>query len=251
YLENLRQLTANYFSTMPFVELTDGATGEKFMMYNMASGYCSAYPKDGDDITQTSSANFIVTERGIRFREPFKIERADINADPMVIENFLIQEDGSLKAEDGSEIRADSFENAFINSGRPWRMDRTASSPIYDTFFTDMNKEIGASARGQRLQYVQMSYNKTNGFVVNIRTNSLSANIYMNIEVSENNTFKVTYNNADKNGLVMYSLPAVKSFIDHLSSAPLTAKFDSAMAMTTMSLSLASNPAEVLSLNIQ
>lgn len=254
YLQNVKAQNDKYFSLVPQTILTDGETGEQFVMYDMASGYCSAYPKAGDDITQTSKANFIVTERGIRFREPFSIERADVNADPMVIEEFLIQEDGSLKSENGSVIRSDSFENAFMNSGRNWRWDKTATTGVFAKHFTDMNRAIGTANRGQTLQYVQMSYDKSKAVMnVLLKTPRINANILLNVEQQADGKVKLSFSDkTNGNGLAMYNSTAeVKAFFNYLCSEPLVCGFDNAMAITSMTLALSSTPNETLHLNIQ
>ena len=114
-LENTSHISdfiSPYFGYLNLV----AADGEEFVVNKLESGIPSVYPKLGDDVTQTRSGNGIFTLDGFRFMDPLEVPRAKESADPILLESFNFDQDGSLIDANGNRIVGPYALDVFLNS---------------------------------------------------------------------------------------------------------------------------------------
>ncbi|MDE6378867.1 MAG: DUF4302 domain-containing protein [Muribaculaceae bacterium] len=98
--------------------------GEEFVVTDLETGVASAYPKQGDAVSQTRTANGIFTIGGFRFMNPFEVPRAN-EIDNITVESFDFQPDGSLLSADGFKIVGPYASDVFLNKtlSYSWNID--------------------------------------------------------------------------------------------------------------------------------
>ena len=121
YLTQVSNIPTQRFSSkFNELELID-ADGKHYRLYGMSTGSPSIYPLDGDEITQTVSANGIFTLDGFRFMKPLEVKRADDST--FEIEKITFAEDGSMNGTNVSDLRCISPLENVISQANVWGID--------------------------------------------------------------------------------------------------------------------------------
>ena len=101
------------------------SNGERFVMTTNGKGIFSFYPEAGDAITQTATANAIMSPSGIRFMEPLEIPRA--NGETITVETFELDEKMQLVGEyEGQSyvMNAGLVADVFNRTSLTWAADK-------------------------------------------------------------------------------------------------------------------------------
>jgi len=167
FLDNVRQQPLKIFDKrFPLMILTDNNTGEEFVVLNAHTSYITAYPCKGDSISQCSFANALITEKGIRFREPFAIQRADRSAAMAVIENLLLQPDGSLCDDNGMILTGQSPVNLLQDNRYSWEIDLNSFTGKFAEPFKTMTSDLHAKWSGKRdLNAIKFCFRQSGGIM--------------------------------------------------------------------------------------
>lgn len=137
----------NVFNT-PFKKfiLTD-RLGHEFVMTDFNTGKTSVYPRSyfnevngelievkGDSVTQTVSANGILTLEGFRYAKPFTIKNADESE--WELEELFWAEDGTLvNTREGLKLSAPSPAENFAYEGFSWTLDTESLTGKFETAY--------------------------------------------------------------------------------------------------------------------
>lgn len=228
YLTENKAVADNMFSKIVgSLCLTDGVTGERFVMSQMHTGVAEVYPESGDAVTQTVKANFITTKNGIRFMKPFSIPRADESADHYVVETFNVDANSMLVAADGSRITAPALSDFVLTSGNEWRLDVNSATGAYARI-GKMAADVKAYRQTFSFSYASLKLdedqNKMLLFLKINGQNSTDGRIYFDVERVDDNTMKFIFvdddAHHDKAGGAYYkNVPAFKTLVDAFSGS--------------------------------
>lgn len=260
YLAQIDQMKANILSAKFGKQILTDATGERFVLKGGASGVFTAYPEAGDEITQISSRNFIVTSTGIRFMVPFEIQRAAVGAEPLVVEEFVYDEtDGKLVevAENPAVITGPAFSELFTDNGYTWRIDNTKITGKPLTLYNDVASELKSSL-GETFRFFQFTYDKTAGkaslfMQSQLRTKTYKGNIYFTATTPDENTVKFEFDGTYDKGANYYynNIEAVKQFIALLESTTWKIESASRLVPSTMTLTSSASADDQIVVNVQ
>lgn len=143
--------------------LTD-PEGEVFVVNGAHTGIFSAYPLDGDAVTQTHTANALITDHGVRFMNPFHIARANTEADDLVISELQLQADGSLATADGARLVAPTPVELLNNSSREWNIDIETLTGDFKEIFDKVAAAANSKWSGKRdLTAIGLAYRNLSG----------------------------------------------------------------------------------------
>ena len=109
YMDNYKTIESALFSKEISSLVFTDAEGERFSVTGGSTGLLSFCPVGGDPVDQTRTGNFIITNTGIRFREPLEIE--NVTGETRKITEFTFT--------DGYSLALDGNPNAILNAGTP------------------------------------------------------------------------------------------------------------------------------------
>lgn len=209
HLAEVTEKASNMLSSkFPKLYLTD-ATGEVFVVKDAYKGVMSAYPLDGDPVTQTKSANAIITDKGIRFMDPFRIPRADVNAERFEVEEMTLQPDGTLKTADGALLTAPTPVELLNDGSRQWKIVLETMTGDYKDLFDQVASEASRIWNGKRdLTGIAFSYRALSGIgilpVLQLTFGTYKVEFYFKYSETEGNEVKMLYeaNTANANTFV-------------------------------------------------
>ncbi|MDE6291399.1 MAG: DUF4302 domain-containing protein, partial [Muribaculaceae bacterium] len=142
YMDDYKKLESSLFvKEIPNLKFTD-ADGETFMVNGSHTGIMSIYPESGDAVDQTRSANFIITNSGIRFMEPF--EYVNAAGEEKEISEFKFVGNHSLALVDAENavLTAGSFEEILMRNTRNWRIDLKSFEGSFKTTMDEFVEEL-------------------------------------------------------------------------------------------------------------
>ncbi|MDE7443384.1 MAG: DUF4302 domain-containing protein [Muribaculaceae bacterium] len=261
YLAKINEVAANMFSTtFTTLTLTDGVTGEQFVLTKTGDGLFDAYPKDGDPVMQTVSANAIITDKGIRFMTPFEIPRADTEADDYVIESFALQADGSLKAEDGSTVMAPDASELVLDAAYSWNLDLNTVTGSYVNVIADIRTQTKQYRSAFTFSSLRFNYdNELNKLVMTVGMtgrNSRNGLVYFDAVADGATALKLTFADDDNHydqagGAYLKNIPALKTLIDVLTAGSINMSIESVMAPDFISCHVGDNASDTFVLNVR
>lgn len=167
--------------------------GEDYMVHGCETGIMSIYPAAGDAVEQTRSANFIITDKGIRFMEPFEIVNAA--GEEKEIEEFAFTDGYSLAlaGHEGATLSAGTPQEYIYNNSRNWKIDTKSLDGELKTQFDKFVNELRTlyGYKSANVNEMSFDYDPTaKSYVFRLRLR-ISANGY------ENNKFFITFSEAD------------------------------------------------------
>ena len=261
YLENINTVAGNMFSEkFASLTLTDGVTGEKFVLTKTGDGLFDAYPMDGDAVMQTVSANAILTDKGVRFMTPFEIPRADADADPFVIESLALQPDGSLLAEDGSTVTAHAVSSLILSADYSWAFDFDAATGNYASSISLAKTQTKQYRSAFTFSSLVFSYDrelkKASMTIGMTGRNSRNGIVYFDAVATSDNTVKLTFSDdADHydqaGGAYLKNIPAFKTLVDALTAGDITYASESVMVPDKLTCHVGDNTADGFVLNVR
>ncbi len=228
YLTEITDKAASLLSSkFPKLYLTT-TEGEVFVVNNAYTGVMSAYPLAGDAITQTTSGNALITDKGIRFMNTFKINHADASADEYELKEMSVQEDGTLVSPDGSVLTAPTPVELLNEGTREWVVDQETLSGEYKTLYDQVAAEATEKWAGKRdLNSMSLAFRNLSGVgyipVLRLRFATYAVEFYFRYDQTEGEHTTLTFvaNTSNANTFIK-SLPTLKSFADRILASDFT-----------------------------
>lgn len=233
--------------------------GRSFSMVN-SSSIVTAWPTDGDKITQSSTANAIITPGRMRFMEPFGIANAS-GVDSVYVQSFVLQSDGSLMCDDagneGITISAGPLANLFAGQTYEWRNDVKAFGGFYADKYTTLLNEIKAKDSGSFRWMGFVKDAKTGYFTLflsvkmKVNKNTVNATFVYNFEAAlDGNKATLRYvgpaDDTSANYLAAY--PSLQAILSQLST---TVSLSTTNAMAPLVMTVATADADYMTINLQ
>ena len=210
YLENEKAVGESIFNaTFNDLIITDPATGEEFMMNLAYTAIPEIYPREGDAVMQTVKRNLLLTSKGIRFMNPLEVPRADADADPLVIEKFDIQPDGSLLSPEGVTIRSitpvEVMNKALIfkDGSLGYEIDPETMSADLKAAYDEAVEDV-ANYKKNKLTKVSLSYYRNRNTNVTepcvaIRIGSATLHFFVSYNKEKGENLTITQTEYDNN----------------------------------------------------
>lgn len=170
------------------------ADGEEFVLSGIETGVVSAYPKLGDEVTQTRTSNGIFTLDGFRFMFPFNVPRAN-EVDEFTIQSFAFQPDGSLLSPDGDRIIGPYAYDVFLKStlAYQWNIELDACGGNIASKLQTLVDGIQEAYPTRSLESVSFGHEVYNG--------ELTPCISIKLSGAKAAVFYVSYSEASKDGI--------------------------------------------------
>lgn len=225
YLRSVREQPEKVFDArFPTMIMTEEATGEEFVILNAHMSYITAYPRKGDNISQSVTANGIITAEGIRFREPVTIQRADRGAAPIVVERFVLQDDGSLRSDNGFVLAGQSPADLLNDERYTWSIDFDSFEGKFKEPFKTMTDAVNEKWSGKRdLTGIKFCFRQSGGImkpVLYYEFGSNQAILYIDYAVDNDGKFAWTvYDHSKDVDTFVKNVPSVGAFIDLLNTS--------------------------------
>ncbi|MDE6342884.1 MAG: DUF4302 domain-containing protein [Muribaculaceae bacterium] len=204
YMDEYKKIEQGLFSKEIPNLILKNLDGEDYMVYGCETGIMSIYPAAGDAVEQTRTANFIVTDKGIRFMDPFKI--VNKNDEEIEIEEFTFNDDYSLAlaGHEGAVLSAGTPQEYIYNNLRNWKIDTKSFDgelkTQFDKFVTELRTLYGY--KSANVNEMSFDYDQTaKSYVLRLRMR-ISANGY------ETNKFFLTFSDADGGLKITFGEPA-------------------------------------------
>ncbi|MDE6741812.1 MAG: DUF4302 domain-containing protein [Muribaculaceae bacterium] len=193
YMDDYKHLESSLFSKeINNLRFTD-ADGETYMVNGCYSGIMSIYPETGDAVDQTHSANFIITNSGIRFMEPLEyVNSAGVEKE---ISEFRFVGNRSLALIDADNaiLNAGNFEDIMMRNVRNWKVDLKNLEGSFKTHIDSFVEELKTlyKYKSANLQEMSFEYDATKELYV------LRLYIRISAKGNETNRFIVTFSETD------------------------------------------------------
>lgn len=248
YLKDFNELPSKVFDPkFPMMILTDEATSEEFVILNPHTSYVTAYPRQGDHISQSTYGNAIITANGLRFREPLSIQRADRSMNPAVIEELILQSDGSLCSDNGFVLTGRAPFDLINDEQYIWSIDLDSFTgkfrEVYETASADVNKKWS----GKRdLSGIKFCFKQTGGFmkpVLYYEFGSNQAILYLEYKINSDGSFAWTvYDRSKDVETFIKNVPSIGTFIDLLNSSSFTLSVENLTHTSSIKFTDAADP---------
>lgn len=239
------------------LSLWDRAKNEEFIISGLSTGIISAYPANGDFVTQTVKGNALLSPDGFRFMNPLEIECADAE-NSISVQTFKFDENGTLTCSENSDIyirsRALSYE--FTNVKKTWTIDLKDAGGQFATLIQAMKDGFNAQWKGKRdLSKMVLGFEPYEGVVtpyLNILANTTFSRYYMDVKAEGAEGVSIRYIDAkDSNGTTfMRYIPAIQEFLDLLSSASFELSAENILFPTKIKCVSKSNPDNYFYINL-
>lgn len=225
------------------LSLFDKETGEEFIISNISTGIISAYPKAGDNVTQTSTANAILYPDGFRFMKPFEVERA--NSDETIsFQTFKLADDGTLVCQENENfyIKSGELSHEYSMNSRLWTVSLETAGGKYAEMFQSLKSRFHEVYPNKReLKSIQFAYEIYDGKLtpyVNLLAGTTFSHFYLTCEVTSGVSVKYgSIGISDKNGQTfLRTIPEISSFLDLISSSELELSSDNVLYPSRMKL---------------
>lgn len=229
------------------------SNGERFVMTTNGKGIFSFYPEAGDAITQTATANAIMSPSGIRFMEPLEIPRA--NGETITVEAFELDEKMQLVGEyegQGYYMNAGVPSEIFTRTTLAWSVAKKEGNYGGEvaTIMQNMADEIHTYFKGKRdMSAIEFSYNKAKEcYVLSIiMKNVKNVEFYGQEIANEDGTINFSFPTDETidystGGKTIYnSIATVKELLDYLSNTTFVLETPSAINPSEIKFSNADN----------
>ncbi len=218
YMNEVTAMADSFFNAkipQAYINLPNGV---RWIVKNGASGILKMFREGADEISTAETHNVIITHDGLSFMNPLTL-------DGYVIQNFILQADGSLLCRDDHEttMTADPLSMIFSNTGYTWRLDANQLGGNFAQLYSQIDTELRAY-QTRILQYVQINYDtELNCFSIrfNVKkgTSRFNPTWYFTIEPVGDNQMKITVAAEGDKTAQNYAerCPSLRSFVDALS----------------------------------
>lgn len=269
------------FSSLVDTLYVTTSTGYQFATIGHYEEVWTFFPAAGNRadnlIDYPESMNSMCTRNGIRFMEPLNFF-TEYDPEAFVPQEFTVQEDGSLLAEDGvTRITAGPLVRWFANGRRNFLINKDDMGGTfktqYDTFLTETK---AADPRHRTITNVGFTYyNIYNAeyfghFALTFKASNLVCLIFLDYTVVDDNTLRMSFNpNAaipyNENGRLYYGgkyidkngnekedagYQSVRDFVAFLTSTEYSFKTDNVLCPTIMTIYDKANPANYYVVNM-
>lgn len=246
YFNMLDNLDAKMFNSK-IDTLYLNTPNQKYVITGSAAHEISIYPADGDPITQTEKAVFLVNEAGIRLCEPFNGVKNDLK-----LQEFKFNDDGSLVSLDDNVSTIIAPDPAYLFSSRSkiWRVDPADMGGDLAVAYQNVVKAVKAKYN-MVFQYFQFAANKDT-YLLSFRSGSSSGNFY-GTETVNGDEVALQYNGTgDKNAVnFLNNVPEFKAFLNVLNSKKFVMKSSSKINPSTIRMEDKGNAENYFMVKIQ
>ena len=210
--------------------------GEEFILTEFASGIPSVYPKKGDAVTQTRSANGIFTKDGFRFMKEFEVPRA-AGSDPLKVTAFTFQEDGSLLSSDGTRIIGPHPYDVFMKEtvDYSWYLDMEACSGAFADYLSALTAGIKEAYPSRSLESIYFAHEVFDGKLypsLNVKISGAKAATYY-LEFASASEDGISFKVVDANsqaGTFAKKTQALRDFADSVAKHTIAVSSENLMA---------------------
>lgn len=145
YMDEYKEIEKTIFNKDVPNFLMFDSKGEEYVVKGAYTGVMKIYPKNGDEVDQTRSCNFILTKSGIRFRDPLEVVNAADEA--WNIEEFKFVGNYGLASVSDESVKMNfgKFSDIVDLNSCNWRVDlKNMDGGIKDAFnrFADQLKQL-------------------------------------------------------------------------------------------------------------
>lgn len=261
--EYLAKVKANesliYSGFFPTLIIHNNETGEEFVS-SAKDGVMSVYPKDGDAITQTRSANYITTIDGIRFAKPFKVLHAD--GTECELDQFYFTEMGGLGNRQYTfRLPIDNYEELFFDKSLVWAIDLEENiCPALKNAYAELKTQHDKYFKnrgGNKLTGLIFDYDnqEKQSRIKLVRSgDGMDVALYRVPKLDENGAygFNISLTEGTDNGvLCVKSVKGTKELIDLLNSHSYAVSYRSELAPDVVTLTAVDDPTFLFNMNIQ
>lgn len=164
YLVDVKAVENRFSNKFNDLEMID-ADGNRYRVNDMYTAIPSIYPIDGDAVSQTVSANGILTLDGFRFMEPLSVKRADDST--FEIQKLYFNDEGSLSGENVVDIRSISpFEN-LIRADLTWVLIPESLTGKVKTLYDEANQSLVENLSAKdKLGDTELAYGSVAGKII-------------------------------------------------------------------------------------
>ncbi|MDE7096478.1 MAG: DUF4302 domain-containing protein [Muribaculaceae bacterium] len=193
YMDEYKKVESSLFCKEINSLIFTDEDGERYVVNDAYTGVMSVYPEAGDPVDQTRKANFIITNTGIRFLNPFHIltskgEEKEINEFTFVGNHGLASVGNT-----NSLLNAGSFTDIIYKNMVNWKVDLSSLSgsvkDAVDAFVSQLKTLY--NYKGANLTDMAIDYDKTKKSYV------LRINLKISNKSSEVDKFLVSFNETD------------------------------------------------------
>lgn len=262
FFASIDELSAKLFSIkFPDLIFTD-ETGERFVLNNAITRIISAYPEAGDPVTQTETANAILTESGLRFMDKLYVQRSN-GVDSIGIQSFRYNaEKGTLDCVDEFEgavsgsITAPSPNEIIVKQGYAWQVDVDDLGGNFLTLYNNVVAAFKERPVRENFRYFQFGYS-AGKYALMFQSGKYKGAIYCTANTEKTGEVTFTFDGTcDKNAEYYYQTvagtkAALDAFINALKGTSFTLSTPSLILPNQLKLTSQSNPSDYLVLNIQ
>ena len=249
--------SAASFSTLVDTLYITTSTGYQFAAVGHNDEVWTIFPAAGDRaaniIDYPEIMNSMSTRNGIRFMEPLSFF-TEYDPEAFIPQDFTIQEDGSLLAEDGvTRITAGPLSNVFAAKLNTFVVDKTDMGGDFKTYYENFTTGARAALR-RTINDLGFTYfnifdsRRFNRFAMQFKAASLSCAIFLDYTIVDDNTVSISFNpNAatpyNNNGKTYYNgVEQLRDFIAMLTSRQLSFKTDNVLRPTVLTMYDKANP---------
>lgn len=261
YLDEVVALTDSFFNAKVPTVYLNLPGGYRYKILNGSTQLPSFFPETGDSITESQSRNAIITHDGFTLGKSITL-RDSIDGQDYTVQHFVRQNDGSLLCREDNRITisADALNKVVGDVRLLWRVDASASKGEFGSLLSAINTGLKAY-NGASLVYLNFGLNVVDNvkypqtMLLRIRTKRgayLNMRTPFTVEYSGSNQIKFVLGELDVN-LQTYitRVPALKTFVEKLTSTTFSCSSSSLLAPVKMNLTDSQDASSVLTLNIQ
>ena len=260
YLTETKSVGENIFSPK-FVDfvMTD-ATGEEFIINQdyingNPKGILSIYPRKGDQVMQTVKRNVIFTKNGIRFMSALEVPRADEDAEPLTIEKFDLQADGSLRSADGTTITATTLVEIFADFSRVWMFRADSFTGKFKTAYDNLLAGAEEYSSKPKVGEIKFSSRQFNGVArpsLAVKVGSYNNNFSYSFGETAGTEASMSFGDPDSNAKTWGKrIPALTAFGEQILNCKYILSTDNPLKPTVLTFTDASDSASSFVVDLQ
>lgn len=260
YLAEMRDASEHSFSNAyPDFIITETATGERFVVHMKSAGIFNIWPEAGDAVTQTITANALVTPTSVRFMQPIEVQRAN-GTETITLHSFVKQDDGTYKSEEAdSEFIMDGngLGTIFTLKNYKWRIDLKEAGGAFATdlaaIATETKSEINRTF--QSLEFFYYANEATYAIHFRNSGSAAAAYVYGDEQPTDDGLsvrFNISTTEGNTNGVNrLKQIPTFKAFIERLNATDFRLETETRFAPATIKFVDSANESNYFVVNRQ
>lgn len=234
YMDEYKQLESSLFCKEISTLILKNFDGENYIVKDAHTGVMSIYPEAGDPVDQTRTSNFIITNSGIRFMEPFEIVNAAGEEKTISELKFVNNHSLALVDNENAILNAGTFVDVLNLNHPNWKMNVKTLTGDLKTAFDKLTAQLKDlySYKTAAVQSVSLSYdtqNKSYKLVFTLKTgpkDTEADSYYVSFEDTDENVKMIldgpcTAN--DQAALNVYT--ELKNILELMTSGPISYKY--------------------------